>query len=326
MTRFIAAGLILLLFGPAGRIWGQGATQREADENIKVLKTKKTVDERKYAIKRLGELEQVRRGVAKEATPLIAAALKDPNADVRLAAVKALGIMLYDPETWAKDLGPFLAEKEKRDVKLAAVTTLGLVGKHGAFALKQLTTMRDKEETKAKKDMDFIRALKTTIAAIQQDSTSMLGPWHYIGPFANDNNAGFKTAYPPEKEIDLKKTYPGKNGTVAKWREGKFTDGEVNDLALFDEADNENAVVYLYREIDSSEAKEMNVSLGSDDTLTVWLNGAKILEEEVYRGAAPDQNKATLKLRPGKNALLIKICQGGGEWAFYFRMMEAKEK
>ncbi len=38
----------------------------------------------------------------------------------------------------------------------------------------------------------------------------------------------------------------------------------------------------------------------------------------------PDQNLATLKLKPGKNRLLIKICQGGGEWAFYFKAGQPK--
>jgi hypothetical protein len=60
------------------------------------------------------------------------------------------------------------------------------------------------------------------------------------------------------------------------------------------------------------------VSLGSDDTLTVWLNGAKVVSENVSRGAA-DQNKALLRLKAGKNDLLLKICQGDGDWAFYFK-------
>ena len=61
------------------------------------------------------------------------------------------------------------------------------------------------------------------------------------------------------------------------------------------------------------------MSLGSDDTLTVWLNGEKIVSENVQRACAPDQTKAVLKLKPGKNKLLMKVCQGGGEWAFYFK-------
>ena len=36
---------------------------------------------------------------------------------------------------------------------------------------------------------------------------------------------------------------------------------------------------------------ELPISLGSDDTLTVWLNGEKLLAENVYRAAAPDQDR-----------------------------------
>src|SRR5207247_2020865 len=40
--------------------------------------------------------------------------------------------------------------------------------------------------------------------------------------------------------------------------------------------------------------------------------------ENQQRAVAPDQNKLTLKLRPGKNALLLKVCQGTGQFAFYY--------
>src|SRR5262245_53308312 len=144
------------------------------------------------------------------------------------------------------------------------------------------------------------------------------GKWHYVGPFDNPGQRGFDTVYPPEKEIDLQKTYPGKNGTRAVWKEGNFPDGQVNNLALFG-GNNNDAVVYLYREIECEAPAEIPASFGSDDTLTVWLNGEKLISENVYRAAAPDQARATLKLKAGKNRLLLKVCQGGGEWAFYFQ-------
>lgn len=145
-----------------------------------------------------------------------------------------------------------------------------------------------------------------------------LGKWHYIGPFDNTGQNGFNTVYPPEKEIDLAKKYPGKGGEVS-WKEGKFIDGQVNDLLnLFQGPQREFGVVYLYREIETGTPLDLPISLGSDDTLSVWLNGQRLLHENVYRAAAPDQNQLTLKLRAGKNALLLKICQGQGDWAFYF--------
>ncbi|MFN4260056.1 MAG: FG-GAP repeat domain-containing protein [Gemmataceae bacterium] len=143
------------------------------------------------------------------------------------------------------------------------------------------------------------------------------GKWHYIGPFDNAGNRGFDTVYPVEREIDLSKSYPGKNGEKAVWKEGNFKDGDINSLMLFQQ--NNEAVVYLYREIEVGTALEMPVSLGSDDTLTVWLNDKKIHAENTYRACAPDQARLKLALQPGKNKLLMKICQGGGDWAFYFK-------
>jgi serine/threonine protein kinase len=145
-----------------------------------------------------------------------------------------------------------------------------------------------------------------------------LGDWYYIGPFDNSNNNGFNTEYPPEKEpFDQNKSYPAKNGVQAKWQKGAFPDGAVHSLKRFGNI-GEHAVAYLYREIKCTKAMEVGVSLGSDDTLTVWLNGTKIIAENVSRGAKPDQNKANLKLNAGTNRFLMKVCQGTGDWSFYF--------
>jgi hypothetical protein len=144
------------------------------------------------------------------------------------------------------------------------------------------------------------------------------GKWQYLGPFDNAGGKGFDTAYPPEKEIDLSRKYKGKGGVETVWREGKFTDGMINGLNLFTPQNNVWSVVYLYREIECSAAVDVPISLGSDDTLTVWLNGKKLLAENVYRACAADQHQLTLKLKAGKNALLLKVCQGDGDWAFYF--------
>ena len=150
-------------------------------------------------------------------------------------------------------------------------------------------------------------------------SAPLLGKWHYIGPFDNTGGGGFAKSYPPEKDLDLKKTYPGKNKETVGWKEGNFPDGQVNSLALFKPELHDNSAVYLVREIEVSAPMEMPISLGSDDTLTVWLNGEKLLAENASRAAAPDQNQATLKLKPGKNHLLLKVCNGNGEFAFYFQ-------
>ncbi len=149
-----------------------------------------------------------------------------------------------------------------------------------------------------------------------------LSAWRYFGPLDNPGGNGFQIEYPPERSVDYQQTTKGKRGLPVAWIEKDFSDGQINNLALFADEDNSDAAVYVHREIEVSHATELPVSLGSDDTLTVWLNGQKLLSENVQRAAAPDQHQLLLKLKPGKNSLLMKICQGGGEWAFYFKAGE----
>lgn len=151
-----------------------------------------------------------------------------------------------------------------------------------------------------------------------------LDKWYVIGPFDNSGGQGFATTYPPEQEIALQKEYVGKNNHKLRWREMTFTDGQVHSL-LPHFPEKTQAVAYLYRAIHAPAAMQLPISLGSDDTLTVWLNGEKLHEENVYRACAPDQVRLLLNLRPGVNHLLLKIGQGDGEWAFYFRAEEPKQ-
>jgi len=147
------------------------------------------------------------------------------------------------------------------------------------------------------------------------------GPWSFIGGF----EGGFDKVNPPEPGVDLKAKYKGKGGADIAWSEGKFTDGQVASfLPLLPEPLKYDSTAYLYREIDAETPSEVACSFGSDDTLTVWFNGEKLISENVSRGAAPDQNAAKLKVKPGKNKLLLKICNGGGEFGFYFLAKEAE--
>lgn len=146
-----------------------------------------------------------------------------------------------------------------------------------------------------------------------------VSPWYYAGPFDYAGGRGFDTPYKPEQAVNLKDTYVGKGGEVVAWKKGDFKDGQVNSLTtLFKPQHQTDSVCYLYREFDFGGSVQLPISLGSDDTLTVWLNGKKVLSENVQRGCAADQNLLTLTLRPGPNQLLLKICQGGGDYAFYF--------
>lgn len=148
---------------------------------------------------------------------------------------------------------------------------------------------------------------------------STVGKWFYAGPFDNTGGNGFDAVYAPEQgPFDPKKEFTGKNNEKFTWKEGPFVDGQVNNLGLFKPELNGDAAVYVYREFTVAGDVECQCSFGSDDTLTVWFNGVKVHAENVARGCAPDQAIEKLKFKAGKNTMLIKVCNGGGEFAYYF--------
>jgi hypothetical protein len=144
------------------------------------------------------------------------------------------------------------------------------------------------------------------------------GEWYHIGPFDNTDNVGFDTPYPPEKKFDPTASYLGKGNRKVSWQklEG-FTPGRIIDLTRLYPRQRTNAVTYLYHRFESPVAFRMQVSLGSDDTLSVFFNGKRLLHEPHYRPAAPDQDFVELDIQRGTNELLLKIGQGGGDWAVY---------
>jgi putative heme-binding domain-containing protein len=74
--------------------------------------------------------------------------------------------------------------------------------------------------------------------------------------------------------------------------------------------------VYALTDVESPVEREVEFLAGSDDSLTVWLNGQKIFEDLGDHGWKFDAYRFKGKLKEGKNVLLAKIGQHGGDWAF----------
>ena len=77
------------------------------------------------------------------------------------------------------------------------------------------------------------------------------------------------TSFINEAKIDLKSTF---NDGNVKWKpQSKWKEGTVLDLS------GDNSATYLYRQISVSKPLTIKLSLGSDDSIQVWLNGKKVL-------------------------------------------------
>jgi hypothetical protein len=148
--------------------------------------------------------------------------------------------------------------------------------------------------------------------------------WMIIGPFDNTNGAGFETQYPPEEETDFTKEYAGKERHVKWFRpKGGQMDGFVDLASLLGRVN--WAVAYAATCVQSPETREVQLRIGSDDDVKVWLNGELVLSRNVDRPATPDQDIVPVTLQEGQNQLLLKVCNRLYSWGFYARITDSNE-
>lgn len=84
----------------------------------------------------------------------------------------------------------------------------------------------------------------------------------------------------------------------------------------------ENAGAAAYAEITSPTEQDVLLKTGSDDDLIVWLNGKKIHQFLGTRACIADTDTLSVHLEKGVNRLLVKVLNGGGEWAFCARVTD----
>ena len=137
-----------------------------------------------------------------------------------------------------------------------------------------------------------------------------LSPWQRIGPFGEENlKKAHERAFINETVVDLKKNHGNLKWKIAE----SLRDGKQHQL------NGANCSTYLFRTIHSSIEQDRELSIGSDDSFKIWLNGKLIANKYITRGLAPDQDKIKVRLAKGENKLLFKVSNGGGGYGFYFK-------
>jgi len=163
---------------------------------------------------------------------------------------------------------------------------------------------------------DTIRATLEASAAAAQEQAVRLGPWRWIGPFENafpkDLGKAVEQSHPIEKNLSSSVYWLGKGGADLRWQPAEaLTDGQIHDLATL--VPNPPYVLYLHRAIDSSGEYDLPLAIGNTGALIVRLNGQRIMHCRGTRQPRLGDHQLTLKLRKGKNDLLIKTAYGPGE-------------
>jgi len=164
------------------------------------------------------------------------------------------------------------------------------------------------------RDLDQVQAIAGKLKELGDEVDlsrhfGFLYAWQVIGPFDNAGEKGFNVAYPPEAEINLDAEYPGKTGLV-KWQ--RFTSGDEMGAVDLNTilAKEKGVAAYIASEFVSDKEQDVEFRWGTMNATKLWLNGELLGEHEAYHtGEDLDQYIAKGRLKPGKNVVLLKVCQ-----------------
>ena len=149
--------------------------------------------------------------------------------------------------------------------------------------------------------------------------------WLTLGPFDNTEGIGYNTAYIPEDatQVDTTATYDGSDGKVS-WQ--KLNDQMLDGFVDFGKDVNWR-VSYAYVTITSPDERKAELRFDSDDQGKVWLNEKKMYaHRRRNRGAVIDRRTIPVTLKPGKNSILVKVCNETSSWGFYLRITDTDGK
>ncbi len=143
--------------------------------------------------------------------------------------------------------------------------------------------------------------------------------WYIVGPFTVASGAeGYDRAFGPEalKSFDSGQVFGSKQAGEYRWRYAPgVKEAEAANLAQGVDAE------FVAREIFAAQPGQLELSMGSDDGLQVFVNGAKVHEARIDRSVAPDQDHVTVPLSAGLNFLVCKVVNTGGPAAFFHRQL-----
>ncbi|MDB5352160.1 MAG: putative rane-bound dehydrogenase [Planctomycetota bacterium] len=259
-------------------------------------------------------------------SPKLRPLVTDANVEVRKAAIAALGI-LQDRVA----IPALLIAAEKDDTRfestraLAAMPDLrslqvylhGLTDKNADLRKESAAALASIRDKAAPVLESLAERHELSPAALPELTKVFTGvqpimSWQIVGPVKLDEKPSFSVEAP----IDLSASLHGADGKALKWKAEKAIDGkgQVDLNKVFNNPP--EAAAYAYAELKSSVARKAQFVGGSDDTLTVWVNGNKVYDFQDRRGFDPEAARFEADLVAGVNRILVNCGNRGGPWSF----------
>ncbi len=163
---------------------------------------------------------------------------------------------------------------------------------------------------------------KTTVAVLGfslESRSPFITEWFVCGPYPNLHDKGLDEVFAPETATSFDRAL-----TVTQWKRATARDGVLNLTPLFQPS--ANIVAYATVQIVSPDERDTALLIGSDDGVKVWLNGKEVHRHHVRRPLTVDSDLVPIHLNAGANWLLVKVENGGGDFALSIRVLDPEKK
>jgi len=186
----------------------------------------------------------------------------------------------------------------------------------------------------ASRDLDQTEKIIKTLKELKAEPEvnkhfGVLSEWMLVGPFDSTKGVGYAKSYEPELKVDLTAKYKGKEGKEIAWVPHVSTEqyGNVDlNKAL---GKHKDAVAYAFTAVNASKEMPVEIRFGCIAAVRVFLNGKEVFaREEYHHGQRFDQYLGIGTLKPGRNEILIKVCQNNQtdnwaqDWKFQMRLCD----
>ena len=140
--------------------------------------------------------------------------------------------------------------------------------------------------------------------------------WLLKGPFDRSQQTG------GEEFIDVEHpgALPGQNG----WSQAVYFHDDRIDLDKYYD-DPFDCAVYAYAEFDAIQDQETELWVGSDEGMKVWINGELVYEHAGRRRHRLPNDRPILRIRAGRNSVLVRADQGRSRFDFNLNICEVEK-
>ncbi|GMV99384.1 MAG: hypothetical protein AMXMBFR84_05230 [Candidatus Hydrogenedentota bacterium] len=167
-----------------------------------------------------------------------------------------------------------------------------------------------------------------------EQASSYMRDWLLLGPFpvAESDQATDQTLHIPSFHADTLASIGGE--AHAQISEGGVVEAggvsrtwalhrSASDLIDLDKAISTDSLVfgYAYCEIESQDERTVVLAAGSNDDGRMWLNGVEVISDLGPHGHRFDGVLAPVRLKKGRNTLLVKAMDRAGFWQFSARIL-----